>query len=94
MFFSIIIDDLFLTITMTAMADTMFPPQAPAYILNFQFSSWYPRFSSVSIKSTIIKPLPEDFADYMNEDSIFLPEGSEDMCVLIISVKISSHSPS
>ncbi|KAL1732684.1 D123-domain-containing protein [Schizophyllum commune] len=61
------------------MADTMFPPQTPAYILNFQFSSWYPRFSSVSIKSTIIKPLPEDFADYMNEDSIFLPEGSEDI---------------
>ena len=87
------IDCLFLAITFD-MADTMFPPQTPAYILNFQFSSWYPRFSSVSIKSTIIKPLPEDFADYMNEDSIFLPEGSEDMCVLIIPAKNPSHPPS
>ena len=86
-------DCLFLAITFD-MADTMFPPQTPAYILNFQFSSWYPRFSSVSIKSTIIKPLPEDFADYMNEDSIFLPEGSEDMCALIIPARILSHLPS
>ncbi|KAL1747322.1 D123-domain-containing protein [Schizophyllum fasciatum] len=61
------------------MSDSMFPPQTPAYILNFQFSSWYPRFSGVSIKSTIVKPLPEDFAQYLNEDSIFLPEGSEDI---------------
>ncbi|TRM62867.1 D123-domain-containing protein [Schizophyllum amplum] len=57
----------------------MFPPQSPSYILQFQFSSWYPKFSTVSVKSTIIKPLPEDFADYLNEDSVFLPEGSEDI---------------
>ncbi|ESK94971.1 cell division cycle protein 123-like protein [Moniliophthora roreri MCA 2997] len=49
-----------------------------SYILDFQFSSWYPKFRDVSIKSTIIKPLSKDFRDYLNADGIFVPKGSED----------------
>ncbi|KAL0580118.1 hypothetical protein V5O48_001894 [Marasmius crinis-equi] len=48
-----------------------------SYILDFQFSSWYPKFRDVSIKSTIIKPLGQDFCDYLNADGIFVPRGSE-----------------
>ncbi|KAF9472513.1 cytoplasmic protein [Pholiota conissans] len=55
-----------------------FPTLTAEYILNFQFSSWYPLFSSHSIKSTIVRPLPESFQAYLNEDGIFVPEGSED----------------
>ncbi|KAF9267482.1 D123-domain-containing protein [Marasmius fiardii PR-910] len=47
-----------------------------SYILDFQFSSWYPKFRQVSIKSTIIKPLANDFCDYLNADGVFVPRGS------------------
>ncbi|EEB90629.1 hypothetical protein MPER_11137 [Moniliophthora perniciosa FA553] len=57
------------------MALTSYPK---SYILDFQFSSWYPKFCDVSIKSTIIKPLSRDFCDYLNADGIFVPKGSED----------------
>ncbi|KAL0064655.1 hypothetical protein AAF712_002986 [Marasmius tenuissimus] len=56
------------------MALTTYPK---SYILDFQFSSWYPTFRDISIKSTIIKPLGKDFCDYLNADGIFVPKGSE-----------------
>ncbi|EAU86237.1 cytoplasmic protein [Coprinopsis cinerea okayama7 len=57
----------------------IFPDQTPSYILSFQFSSWYPIFSDVSIKSTIIKPLSAQFREYLESESVFVPEGSEDV---------------
>ncbi|KAI0689062.1 D123-domain-containing protein [Cytidiella melzeri] len=60
---------------------TLFPILTPDVLLAFQFSSWYPRFASKSIKSTIIKPLTQDFHDYLRSDGVFLPEGSEDLSV-------------
>ncbi|CAO3702550.1 unnamed protein product [Rhizopus stolonifer] len=40
------------------------------------FSSWYPRFKTVTFKSRII-PLPEAFVDYLNAESIYLPEDGQ-----------------
>ncbi|VDC02368.1 unnamed protein product [Peniophora sp. CBMAI 1063] len=57
----------------------IFPPLNRADVLAFQFSSWYPTFSSLSIKSTIIRPVPEGFHAYLNADGVFLPEGSVDV---------------
>ncbi|KAJ7254414.1 D123-domain-containing protein [Mycena haematopus] len=52
-------------------------------VLRFQFSSWYPIFSALSIKSTVIRPLPQDFVEYLRDDAhgVFLPEGSDDVQV-------------
>ncbi|KAI0304511.1 cytoplasmic protein [Multifurca ochricompacta] len=47
-------------------------------IIAFQFSSWYPIFSSLSIKSTIL-PLDNDFKLYLEADGVFVPTGSEDL---------------
>lgn len=55
----------------------IFPLQTPDYLLSFQFSSWYPTFSSISIKSTVIRPLDQPFKEYLDSDGIFVPEGSE-----------------
>jgi len=57
---------------------SLFPTLTPSYILAFQFSSWYPIFSKNSVKSTIVRPLSEDFREYLNADGVFVPEGSED----------------
>ncbi|KAF5389312.1 hypothetical protein D9757_003494 [Collybiopsis confluens] len=57
----------------------LFPRQSSSYILSFQFSSWYPRFQSASIKSTIIRPLSRQFLDYLNADQVFVPKGAEDI---------------
>ncbi|KAJ3788375.1 D123-domain-containing protein [Lentinula aff. detonsa] len=59
----------------------LFPPQSQSYILAFQFSSWYPVFHSNSIKSTIIRPLSQEFLNYLNADQVFVPKGSEDVSV-------------
>ncbi|TFY59284.1 hypothetical protein EVJ58_g5872 [Rhodofomes roseus] len=56
----------------------VFPPLTHESLLSFQFSSWYPRFSSLSIKSTIIRPLSQDFLEYLDADGVFMPEGAED----------------
>lgn len=40
------------------------------------FSSWYPRFKTVTFKSRII-PLPKAFIDYLNAESIYLPEDGQ-----------------
>lgn len=55
----------------------VFPFSTSDSILAFQFSSWYPRFKQISIKSTIIKPLEDSFREYLNSDGVFVPEGSE-----------------
>ncbi|KAK7694590.1 hypothetical protein QCA50_001776 [Cerrena zonata] len=58
-----------------------FPHLTPHHILAFQFSSWYPHFSSHSIKSTIIRPLSEEFREYLDSEGVFIPEGAEDLPV-------------
>ncbi|KAG6836107.1 hypothetical protein H0H93_011334, partial [Arthromyces matolae] len=63
---------------MSSSVPHLFPLQTASYILSFQFSSWYPHFANLSIKSTIIRPLSQDFRDYLNSDGVFVPEGSED----------------
>ncbi|RKO84164.1 D123-domain-containing protein, partial [Blyttiomyces helicus] len=42
-------------------------------ILNCSFSSWYPKFASATLKSKVIRPLPEEFVAYLNADGVFLP---------------------
>ena len=59
-----------------------FPLLTPEHILAFQFSSWYPRFSTHSIKSTIIRPLSEEFREYLDSEGVFIPEGAEDLLVV------------
>ncbi|KAI0259824.1 D123-domain-containing protein [Gloeopeniophorella convolvens] len=54
----------------------IFPPLTREDVLAFQFSSWYPTFSSLSIKSTIV-PLDDDFKAYLESDGVFVPKGSE-----------------
>lgn len=56
----------------------LFPPLTSKDVLDCQFSSWYPKFSRVSIKSTVIKPLPDNFLDYLQSDGVFAPKGSDD----------------
>ncbi|OCB87743.1 hypothetical protein A7U60_g5065 [Sanghuangporus baumii] len=46
-------------------------------VLAFQFSSWYPRFEHASIKSSIIRPLGEDFRRYMLADGVRIPDGAD-----------------
>ena len=60
---------------------TVFPSTTPEHIIAFQFSSWYLRFAAQSIKSTIVRPLSQDFLDYLNADGVFMPEGAEDVSV-------------
>ncbi|KDQ62388.1 hypothetical protein JAAARDRAFT_458771 [Jaapia argillacea MUCL 33604] len=56
---------------------TLFPALTRESVLSFQFSSWYPQFSRISVKSTIIRPLSKEFQDYLHSDGVFIPEGSE-----------------
>lgn len=58
-----------------------FPSATASYLLSFQFSSWYPAFSAISIKSTVIRPLSGAFHKYLDADGVFVPEGSEDLLV-------------
>ncbi|KAH7873161.1 D123-domain-containing protein [Lentinula edodes] len=59
----------------------LFPSLSRSYILAFQFSSWYPAFHTISIKSTIIRPLSQEFHNYLNADQVFVPKGSENVLV-------------
>src|ERR1700733_9642895 len=59
----------------------LLPEQTPEYLLSFQFSQWYPKFTRQTIKSSIIRPLDPDFCEYLRADGIFVPQGSEDMFV-------------
>jgi len=44
---------------------------------NCQFQCWYPRFRDHTINSVVI-PLPDEFIQYLNEDSVFLPRRGRD----------------
>jgi hypothetical protein len=59
----------------------LFPPITTEALLAFQFSSWYPRFSHITIKSTTIKPLSDSFTEYLLSDGVFVPIGSENVLV-------------
>lgn len=48
----------------------------PDQILACQFSAWYPNFSDVAFRSKII-PLPSSFLEFLLQDGVFLPEGSQ-----------------
>ncbi|KAF8943791.1 hypothetical protein BGZ47_005051 [Haplosporangium gracile] len=50
----------------------VFPPLTHQRLENCAFSSWYPKFRLISIKSKII-PLPEEFVTYLNADGVFIP---------------------
>ncbi|KAF9506262.1 hypothetical protein BS47DRAFT_1374151 [Hydnum rufescens UP504] len=56
----------------------VFPQLTPADVLACQCSSWYPTFDKITIKSKIIKPLPAEFLEYLEADTVSIPEGSED----------------
>jgi len=49
-------------------------------VIAFQFSNWFPTFSTLSIKSTVIL-LPDEFRSYLEADGVFVPTGSENLCV-------------
>ncbi|KAH8998686.1 D123-domain-containing protein [Lactarius akahatsu] len=57
---------------------TSWPSLTLEDVTAFQFSNWYPIFSSLSIKSTVV-PLDDDFRSYLEADGIFVPIGSEDV---------------
>jgi hypothetical protein len=59
----------------------------PEYFLSFQFSCWYPKFSKITIKSHIIRPLSREFCEYLDSDGVFVPEGSEDVLVVVLELK-------
>lgn len=65
----------------TTYSPTLFPPLTTSYILSFQFSSWYPKFASKTLKSTIVSPLGDEFKDYLEQDGVMVPEGADDVCV-------------
>lgn len=47
-------------------------------IENCAFSQWYPLFKSHTTRSRILKPVPQEFIDYLKQDGIKLPEDKED----------------
>jgi hypothetical protein len=52
-----------------------FPPLTGQDILNCSFSSWYTKYHRLSPRARIIKPLPEEFLDYLKADGIVIPGG-------------------
>lgn len=44
------------------------------HLLNCQFSAWYSKYKSVTPRTRIIKPLPQDFINYLGEDGVILPD--------------------
>jgi hypothetical protein len=66
---------------------TLFPRLTRTYLLAFQFSSWYPKFSQISIKSSVVRPLSGEFRAYLDSDGVFAPRTAEDeLCVLSFHV--------
>ena len=63
----------------TAAEGTIFPRLERAHILACATSAWFPTFRKISPKTTIIKPLQEDFITYLESDGVFLPTGSGPM---------------
>ncbi|KAK9695423.1 hypothetical protein K7432_012969 [Basidiobolus ranarum] len=55
-----------------------FPGLTKEEIFNCSFSSWYPRFKPHTLKTRLIKPLPEDFVKYLLSDgALYIPGGGE-----------------
>ncbi|RUP47085.1 D123-domain-containing protein [Jimgerdemannia flammicorona] len=52
---------------------TTFPPLTRQDVLNCSLSSWYETFRQVTFKSKVMR-LSQEFVDYLNADSIFLPD--------------------
>lgn len=73
----------YLSMPTTISPPTVFPTITTDYILTFQFSSWYPKFQRSSIRSKIVRPLSHEFQQYLDSDSVIVPEGSEDVFVYI-----------
>jgi hypothetical protein len=67
-------------ITMTLPTE-LFPATTPQNLLAFQFSAWYPKFASTTMRSKIISPLLPAFLEYLHSDGVFVPEGSENLLV-------------
>lgn len=59
---------------------TTWPTLTRKDVIAFQFSSWYPNYSSLSIKSTVVR-LDDDFRSYLEADGVYVPIGSEDVYV-------------
>jgi len=59
-------------------------------VIAFQFSNWFPTFSTLSIKSTVI-PLADEFRSYLEADGVLVPKGSENVCVPCIVVDDRLH---
>ena len=68
-----------------------FPTLTCNDVLKFQFSSWYPDFKKVTMKSTVIRPLSREFKEYLLADGIYIPDGSEDVCVDVPFVSMISN---
>ncbi|ODV78975.1 D123-domain-containing protein [Suhomyces tanzawaensis NRRL Y-17324] len=43
-----------------------------AHVLGCAYSQWYPKLKAHAVKSIILKPLPQEFLDYLASDSIKL----------------------
>lgn len=50
-----------------------FPAYTKERVQKCAFSQWYGDFEAVTLKTIIIKPLPEEFISYLNADGVFLP---------------------
>ena len=51
----------------------------PKAVTACQFAAWYPSFMDVAFASKIIQ-LPPAFVEYLVQDGVFLPEGSDAVC--------------
>ena len=52
-----------------------FPPITGQDIINCSFSSWYTKYHRLSPRARIIKPLPEEFIEFLKSDGIVIPGG-------------------
>ena len=67
-----------ITLIDSSLIMTTWPTLTRKGVTAFQFSSWYPNYSSLSIRSTAV-PLDDDFRSYLEAVGIFVPIGSEDV---------------
>ncbi len=61
------------TVASEGLCDTLMTTSQ--HVLNCSFERWYPSFKSVSFRSQIV-PLPKDFADYLVQDGVYLPDSN------------------
>ncbi|SCV99820.1 LAFE_0B03224g1_1 [Lachancea fermentati] len=53
-------------------AELAYVPVSVQQLINCSFSNWYPKFKDYTCKSEIIKPLPQEFIAYLEQDGIRL----------------------